>query len=409
MSIYKMTPVGKWDNSIPDYNAFYKPVGLNIAYGKGITLHKEKIATRYPPGFPLIISASFILERCTHIPFGKVLQFIVLLGMSIGAVLIFKIGSLFLSNKLSLIASILWIIYPLNLWLVNRPLSESVFIPFLFLGVYIYLKLFLKKKYTALDIIKGLLAGIIIGISSLIRPISIFFGLLLVLLLLAKGWFWPNKGRRTYALVLSGMLLVGNLVSILPWELYVFSKRGEIIMLSEGGFYSVRDGITAYSDCKQYRKDLKMPLPAYKVTRDVCILQKSGKLNSFDDMVKFLKEALKNNTSGVIELIGIKAARAWFGTDSQSPKKEIFILLIQIPFLIFSIFGTAIMWLRKGIYKEFILIVWSIVFYTWGMTILVLSIVRYMVPAMGLLFIPMTVGIYAFWKHYICGHLKILH
>ncbi len=392
---YRITPAGKWHNEIVDYNSFYKPVGLNIAVGDGITWKNGKIATRYPPGFPLVIAFSYITGWYIHIPFEKVLQIIILLSMSWGSVLIFKTSNLFLDSITSFIASFLWILYPLNLWLINRPLSEPVFIPFLYLAIYFYLRLFFKTKYARKDIYLALFTGALTGVSSLIRPINILLGIIFGLLLIGRWLYLTDRRKNKWIFLVSIVLLSGNLMSVLPWELYVYNKTGKIITLSEGGFYSIRDGITAFSGYKHYRRLLNLPYPIYKVSLQAANLQDSAKLNSFQEIVEFLGGQFRENPSGVLGFVVIKIVRALFGTDSQNPKKELVILLIQVPFFLLSIIGSFLLWKKK---KEAVVVLWSIVLYTWCMTVLVLSIVRYMAPVIGLLFIPISYALSYFFR-----------
>ena len=80
--------------------------------------------------------------------------------------------------------------------------------------------------------------------------------------------------------------------------------------------------------------------------------------------------------------------RSWYGTDSH--RLELPTLLIQLVYLIFISFGAGIAWRRKGRSKQAAQMILLITLYFWMMTILVLSILRYMLPVMALLmlFVP---------------------
>jgi hypothetical protein len=60
-------------------------------------------------------------------------------------------------------------------------------------------------------------------------------------------------------------------------------------------------------------------------------------------------------------------------------------MLIQTVYLALVVWGSVAAWKRGGMAKQVTMSVWGIVLYFWGITILTLSILRYMVPAMAFL------------------------
>jgi hypothetical protein len=58
---------------------------------------------------------------------------------------------------------------------------------------------------------------------------------------------------------------------------------------------------------------------------------------------------------------------------------------LQIIFLPLVLWGSVICWRQGGTARNLAIVVWACVFYFWAMTILVFSMLRYMVPAIGLL------------------------
>jgi hypothetical protein len=81
----------------------------------------------------------------------------------------------------------------------------------------------------------------------------------------------------------------------------------------------------------------------------------------------------------------LKAARSWYGTDAMT--HELPIAAIQIIYLLFIVLGVRIAWRRFPKNRLIVCALLGVALYFWGMTVLVLSILRYMVPAMGLLLI----------------------
>ena len=78
------------------------------------------------------------------------------------------------------------------------------------------------------------------------------------------------------------------------------------------------------------------------------------------------------------------AARSWYGTDSG--RMEGIILTVQLLYSIPVLLATWALWRGPDPQRNsLLLLVWGPVFYFWIMTILVLSILRYMTPTAGLL------------------------
>src|SRR5262249_26132349 len=92
--------------------------------------------------------------------------------------------------------------------------------------------------------------------------------------------------------------------------------------------------------------------------------------------------------AAVMKIFALKLARSWYGTDSR--RKEGLILLIQIGYLALISWGGWRAWKLGGIHRTFAAGAILIALYFWSMTFLVLSILRYMVPAMGVLFVLMA-------------------
>jgi hypothetical protein len=118
---------------------------------------------------------------------------------------------------------------------------------------------------------------------------------------------------------------------------------------------------------------------------------------SVGDVVALVFAKLKSEPVALVKLGLMKAVRAWYGTDTG--RFEFQILLVQIPYLLLSIIGMIYAFQQGGMMRESAFIILLVVLYFWLMTIIALSIVRYMVPAMGLLFVfapPPVVFLYRY-------------
>src|SRR5690606_9302615 len=108
------------------------------------------------------------------------------------------------------------------------------------------------------------------------------------------------------------------------------------------------------------------------------IAQVAPQLSTLGDVVRLMRGYFFEKPGSVIELYLIKAARSWYATDSG--RFEGFILVIQVFYLSVVILSLLLAWRHFHEVRTLLLLVGWIVLYFWGMTVFVLSIVRYMTP-----------------------------
>jgi hypothetical protein len=96
-------------------------------------------------------------------------------------------------------------------------------------------------------------------------------------------------------------------------------------------------------------------------------------------------EELRTDPVAMAKLLAIKVMRSWYGTDSG--RYELEIMLLQVPYLVLVLWGTLGSLRSDPVRRNFAVCIWVVVLYLWGMTVVVYSMLRYMMPAMGLLFV----------------------
>lgn len=217
------------------------------------------------------------------------------------------------------------------------------------------------------------------GLAMLIRAVAIGAGVVMGAII----WLVARRLRVRLRLFLIAMLLLGNFVAILPWEGWVYFRTGKIIPLSTGGV--LRDGLTFAVAPWSWRRGVRVPPDVELLMKD--IYAHYDELQSFRDVVLFMVGELRRRPLVVAKLYIIKAARSWYGTDSQ--RFETLTLLIQIPYLLLILGGTITAWKLGGAVRQLAISIWLMVLYFWGVDTMFTSILRYTVPVMGLLFIIM--------------------
>lgn len=363
------------ENESGDYLLFYEPVARNILQGDGITLSDGEIALGYPPGYPILLAGVFAIARYAGVPESIGIAVFMLICMGFSSLILYRFSVDVWGTRFASLTPILFMTYPLVLWLAKQPNSEIPFMVFLYGCSYFYWLGYARQDRPWLYY--GL-AGVFAGAAMLIRPIAIGLGVLLASLLLLT-----QRHRLKTRLFMSFLLITGNLLLILPWQTLVFSNTGNFVLLGTGGVTSIRDGLTFAAISKEYRTDIIVPQDVAGLQDDIA--QVAPQLSTLGDVVRLMRGYFFEKPGSVIELYLIKAARSWYATDSG--RFEGFILVIQVFYLSVVILSLLLAWRHFHEVRTLLLLVGWIVLYFWGMTVFVLSIVRYMTPVIGLLFL----------------------
>ena len=357
-------------NSSMDFVTYYNPVAQNFLNGKGLTLDSGEFGTRYPAGFPLFLAGSYLFADALHV---DRIHFVIganLVLMTVACVLVYSLSRRVFGQAIAVFSALLWSTYIFNLWLIKQPNSEVPFIPLL-LGAVYCLVVYFERLQAKLIVFCGLL----VGISALIRPIVILLPLLLSALVLFKR----NCSLKTRALA-AGALLVAFALTILPWEAALFWHTGHLVALSTNGAASIEDGLTFTR--RSGAGGIPKPAMEFMGSMRRC----SPEMKTTGEVLRCFAAGAAHNPLGATALLVLKAARSWFGTDSG--QHELAVLAIQAFYLLISLTGFVAMARNFRVRHYELKCFVTIVFYFWAMSVIALSILRYMVPAMAFLLIP---------------------
>jgi 4-amino-4-deoxy-L-arabinose transferase-like glycosyltransferase len=296
--------------------------------------------------------------------------------MGIASAFVFMLARSLWGSWLALASSLVWMTYPFALWLTKQPNSEIPFMV-LFYGAFCLFWYSLIQRRRAWPIY--LLSGFLMGLAMLIRPIAIGVGFVMgVILWLAANWLRPRS-----RLFLIMIMLLGNFAAVLPWEAWVYFKTGKVVPLCSNGPASLLDGLTFGVNTRGFRQGVDLPQDVLALMKK--IQSRAAGLNSLGDVVSLMKEEMQTNPLAVAKLFIIKAARSWYATDSQ--RFETLIMLIQLPYLILVLWSSKLAWEEGGMKQQLIISSWLMILYFWAMTTVSTTLLRYMAPAMGLLFL----------------------
>jgi hypothetical protein len=365
-----------------DYTTFYEPPARNLLSGKGLVLADGSPAVRYPPGYSLALALVFGTSSLSGIPEELLYSALVLLCVGSTAVFVFFLALRAWGQRSAFVVVSLWMTFPLMLWLTKEPRSEIIFMP----PMYGALLLLLGKGRVenAPGAPKNLrlryfVAGALIGCATLVRPIAIGLGVVMAILL------WSML-KRTSRLALVAMLLVGNLAVVLPWEVWVYARTGQLVILGTGGNAAIINGLTFGVDTKGYRSGIAVPSDVAALMEDIYRQYPvDDGSQTLEGAFSIMGKALLERPVTVAKLVGIKAARSWYGTDSG--RLELPVFLIQVVYVGAMVVAGVFAWMRRGKSRELAAVTAGVVAYFWLMSILGPSFSRYMVPVMGLGFV----------------------
>ncbi|NOT56346.1 MAG: hypothetical protein HOP18_17245 [Deltaproteobacteria bacterium] len=376
---WAVVPGGWTAAGATDYQRYYLPVAQNLSAGRGLVALDGEPAIRYPPGFPLLLTGLLQTARWTGTSVELWIQGFTLLAMGGAAVVLYFLARMIVGTWGALGTVVLWMTYPFNLWLTRQPSSEILFFPLFYAALLFVGKILWgdwRRDWTAVG------AGVLMGCAILVRPIALLGGGLLAVIPFVLCW---RKGIRQWAAT-AVLILVGNGLVILPWEIWVWRKTGQWILVSSVGSEAMLDGLTCALVTRGYRNRLEVSPRIAELMEAAAQRWQQGELGTSGEIVWFLAEQCEQRPFSVLRLLGWKMARAWYGTDAQH-KGEQWILAIQVGYLFLIAWGGYHLWYSGHVGREWIFFSSMVVLYFWAMTTISLSILRYMVPVTGLLFV----------------------
>jgi hypothetical protein len=360
-----------------DYWNFYKPVAESIFAGRGIVMPTGAFAYRYPPGYSTLLATIWYFADWIGVSRGLLADFVLTLLNAATAVLLAWFASHFLNKTWSILIGILWAANPLALALIPGLYSEVPYTTILTGAMACFWVYTCGPKIRNFGLV---LSGGLMGLAMLFRPAGLFMPLVLAMFVLSYV-SKPLKQRLAGA----GVFLIAVLAAIMPWEIEIYRHTGEILPLSSGGLPSMIDGLSRPKSSDMKKMPPPLPADVDAFVADLRQKKQAKELNSTKDVATWLVDQTMQRPTAVIKVIGYKLMRSWYGTDTR--RNETAILLTQLSLLSLSLVGGVRMWRCGGSRRELVVFVLILILTTWFMTILVESLVRYMVPVMGLLFL----------------------
>lgn len=172
-----------------------------------LSKHAFTLTGLYPetfrtPGYPFLIFLSLQIFKSLN----ALIVFQILLSGLMG-VLIFLMGREFYSNKWAIAAALVFCLLPSTIFHSVVVLSEIPFVFLLLLSVYAVF--FERGSMKAMFI-----GGLALGLSALVRPVSLYLPLLYVLIVVLSQW---GRAERKRAMKQAAFILLGFCIAVAPW------------------------------------------------------------------------------------------------------------------------------------------------------------------------------------------------
>ncbi len=280
------------------------PIAQAIFNGQAF-IHRDQV---FAVGFPLIVAGVIHLSQVLSVPFETAMRALAVFEMGLTTVLIFFLIRFVGSARRAWLAALLWLTYPFVLWLTTQNASELSFMVFFLSGLACF---YFATVFRPMALWSWLMAGILIGISILIRP----FAVGVPIVMLVGLWILGKNDDKIKPAKSSILFLLGSLMVLAPWEITVFQNTGRWVMINDQGPASVRDGLTFAVELKGYRSGLIVPDNVMGFMRDA--YANGAQLDTLEHISSFVWTYVRKDPQAILELFVIKAARAWYGTDSQ--------------------------------------------------------------------------------------------
>jgi 4-amino-4-deoxy-L-arabinose transferase-like glycosyltransferase len=206
--------------------SLYEIFAARIADGHGYTAANGEATTYYPVGYIGALSAVLWLVRLTPIPDNLPMTaalFNLVLGVGTVA-LTFEVGRRLVDNRIGLVAAAVVALWPNLIFHTAVILTETLFI-FLVLAALLII-VALPASTPRIGWRRLALFGVILGLSALVRPISLMFlpVLLIVLAVTRAGW------RRTFGY--TGIASLAVVLVLVPWTIRNVRETSSFVVIS---------------------------------------------------------------------------------------------------------------------------------------------------------------------------------
>lgn len=369
-------------NENPDNKLQYVPIAESIASGNGIVNADGSPALIYPPGYSLYRASVLVVSQTLNTSAQTLLTIADLVCVAFSAALLFLIARTAYGAASAVLAGSAFFSYPHVGWMTAQPQSETVYLPF-FLATVLCVLYLPALRLTRRGLAIAALGGVAAGLSMLIRPISIGMFLVAGAYLAVLGW--RSRSFRV-PLLYATTLTVCAALTALPWQRHVSRLAPIPSLLGTNGPSSITDGLSyarTFTPSSSVRPIPEPPAAAMKLMLELAAVRDG--IKDTRGIAAFLRNQAQQNPTGLAQVLGLKVIRAWYGTNSG--RFELMNLLVQLVFVPLLVVAHWKERKRSSATTNLVVMSTLTILYFWAMTLVGMSIVRYMVPGLSIAFV----------------------
>lgn len=393
--IYFLLPASSRINESLDYNLFYYVIAERLSAGQpfdtafwfsSLTDQAKPVArsmqgefvTHYPPGMPVLLS--FLIKLAENFGLGPkpLIHFVFDVLYALSASIFFLFALQLTSSKYALLGGLVWASYPLNLWLTKQPNSE---IPFLFF--FLLSLLSLMRACNSNSLRWAFITSVSLGLAINFRAAGILLPIVFCIILKLYDSGIKLQISSTLTLKAIAILVFVPYLLITPWEIKMYQNTGRFIPVASSAedmsqnmdkFFLTPgpDKKLIISNALRHNiLDRNCGTTKEKFYKKICIIH--NKNMAFND-----KSAIAN-----LEFYWHRFTRPFYGTFTK--RHEMKVLTLNAFYLILIILGCWFAKPEKRRQLSFMCV--PIFLYFFSLSLVVIPVTRYMVPAFGILFI----------------------
>jgi 4-amino-4-deoxy-L-arabinose transferase-like glycosyltransferase len=378
----------------------YDLIANNLAHGNGYRWDANMGETMIrEPGYPLFLAVVFKLGGY-HLGAARFANWLLSIGI---AFMIMRLARLVTNDdKIALIASLLFLLYPGTLICEARGGVEILFI-FAILVFMLALHQAVETRSPVRYLIAGLVLGVVVQIRSTPMVFPVF--LLFYLVLIAKDLRERLKAVSSVAILTLGMAAV-----MAPWTIrnyllvheFVPTATVQGLAIQEGQYTceNVSSGSSFYelqTEAGQQRDAVAAKLGIHAGNQYYQVFatpQDEWKLNHV--LLQEAKSKYSSDPALFATCTARNALNFWF--QGKTRKITSANLVVQLPMLILATTGLFLLWKRGLLRNMGIILTFSLSILAVHMV--VIAAARYSIPVIALLTIPAGVPVVSIWRKY---------
>lgn len=352
-----------------DFEDSYSPSAVSLLQGKGYTV-EGNFNTHHPPLFSLLLAVAYWVTGQWDSE-NMIYPYLVLVMQALSLTLLYQIAARLFDARTGVLAAVLTAVCPAFLSLTATHYAWNampVYMVFLYLGLHFFLNVLEYQKTS-----DALASGIFLGLSALAWAGGAYLGIALIL----YYCFYSRLNSKPLRWTALFYFAAAFLVLTVGWSAYAYQNTGKKVYVSSAQTPSIKEGILRFEGSKirelEFSKDFQ---------------REEAKIETPSGIAKFYVREFVSKPGPTLKFIFVKMSRVWYGTDSE--ERETLILWTQTPYLIFGILGIAVAFFKKT--KGSFLLV-CIIAYFMFVGFSTLSLLRYTMPAMGILIIFSALGV----------------